>query len=103
MDYRIRWQDPDAFNDWYRLNPEGFLYTGDFSGTGDADKESDDWFVREYSKIDEYEDRATLFEALMTKPNTWWESRPYLRKKAEAFLEKVRPVFGKLRHRFPLT
>ena len=98
VDYRIRWQDPDAFNDWYELNPEDFLYTEDFSisGTGRGNEEPDDWFVREYSKIDEYEDRATVFEALMTKDAAWWETRPYLRRKAEAFLEKARPVFGDL-------
>lgn len=95
VDYRIRWKDPDAFNDWYELNPEDFLYTGDFSGTG-GDEEPDDWFVREYSKIDEYEDRATVFEALMTKDDAWWETRPYLRKKAEVFLEKAEPIFDDL-------
>ena len=98
VDYRIRWKDPDAFDSWYRLNPEDFLYTGDFSttGTDEADKEPDDWFVREYSKIDEYEDRATVFEALMTKDAAWWGTRPYLRRKAEVFLEKTKPVFGDL-------
>ena len=96
MDYRIRWKYPDAFDDWYRLNPEDFLYTGDFSGTAGENEEPDDFFVREYSKIDEYEDRATVFEALMTKDGAWWETRPYLRKKAELFLKKARPVFGDL-------
>ncbi len=95
MDYRIRWKYPDAFDDWYELNPEDFLYTGDFSLTN-GNEEPDDWFVREYSKIDEYEDRATIFEALMTKDDAWWETRPYLRKKAEVFLEKAEPIFGDL-------
>ena len=96
VDYRIRWQYPDAFDDWYQLNPEDFLYTGVFSGTGEGNEEPNDWFVREYSRIDEYEDRATIFEALMTKDDAWWESRPYLRRKAEVFLEKAKPVFGDL-------
>ena len=96
MDYRIRWKYPDAFDDWYRLNPEDFLYTGDFSGTAGENEEPDDFFVREYSKIDEYEDRATVFEALMTKDDAWWETRPYLRRKAELFLEKARDIFGDL-------
>ena len=96
MDYRIRWQYPHAFNDWYRLNTEDFLYTGDFSGIAGENEEPDDFFVREYSKIDEYEDRATIFEALMTKDDAWWETRPYLRRKAELFLEKAKPIFGDL-------
>ena len=49
VDYRIRWQYPDAFDDWYQLNPEDFLYTGDFSGTAGENEEPDDFFVREYS------------------------------------------------------
>ena len=32
----------------------------------------------------------------MTKDAAWWETRPYLRRKAESFLEKARPMFGDL-------
>ena len=38
----------------------------------------------------------TVFETLMTKDDAWWGTRPYLRRKAEVFLEKARPVFGDL-------
>ena len=98
MDYRIRCDDPHAFDDWALLNPEGFAYTGDFSVIRDGkDKwEPEDWCASEYGKIDEYEDRATVFEALMLKDEDWWSSRPHLQKKAEFLLEKVVPVFGKI-------
>ena len=94
MDYRIRCEDPHAFEDWDLLNPEGFAYTGDF--TASRNKEPEDWFASEYGRIDEYEDRATVFEALMLKDEAWWSTRPYLRKKAEFLLEKAEPVFGKI-------
>ena len=94
MDYRIRCDDPHAFDDWDLLNPEGFAYTGDF--TASRNKEPEDWFASEYGRIDEYEDRATVFEALMLKDEAWWSTRPYLRKKAEFLLEKAEPVFGKI-------
>ena len=98
MDYRIRWKTPDAFDHWYELNPDDFLYTGDFSisGTGKGNEEPNDWFVREYSKIDEYEDRATVFEALMMKDDDWWSTRPYLQRKAQYLLDKAEPVFGEI-------
>lgn len=99
MDYRIRSDDPHAFDDWALLNPEGFAYTGDFStirNEEDKQEEPEDWFASEYGRIDEYEDRATVFEALMLKDEAWWSSRPHLQKKAEFLLEKAEPVFGKI-------
>ncbi len=96
VDYRIRWQFPNAFDGWTDLNPEGFLYTEDFavSGTDRENDEPEDWFAREYSKIDEYEDRATVFESLMTKDEVWWSTRPHLQRKAQYLLEKAETVFG---------
>ena len=97
MEYRILCDDPDAFDDWRSLNPKGFAYTGDFSvirGGKDND-EPDDWFAIEYGKINENEDRATVFGAFMIKEKSWWKSRPHLRKKLRFLLEKAAPVFGK--------
>lgn len=98
MDYRIRCDDLRAFEDWALLNPEGFAYTGDFSAIRDEDgkREAEDWFASAYGKIDEYEDRATVFEAMMLKDESWWSTRPRLRKKAEYLLEKAEPVFGEI-------
>ncbi|MBQ9402698.1 MAG: hypothetical protein IJU38_10030, partial [Clostridia bacterium] len=58
--------------------------------------EPDDWFAREYSKTFEEEDRATVFEDIMTKDEAWWSTRPHLQKKAEFLLEKISAVFGDL-------
>ena len=58
--------------------------------------EPEDWFAREYSKTFEYEDRATTFEAIMTKSADWWSTRPNLQKKAQFLLEKAKPVFGEI-------
>ena len=98
MEYRILCDDPDAFNNWDSLNPKGFVYTGDFSvnGSEKGREEPDDWFANEYGKIDEYEDRATVFGVFMIKEKSWWESRPHLREKLQFLLEKAEPVFGKM-------
>ena len=98
MDYRIRCDDLRAFEDWALLNPEGFAYTGDFSAIRNegGKQEAEDWFASAYGKIDEYEDRATVFEAMMLKDESWWSTRPRLRKKAEYLLEKAEPVFGEI-------
>lgn len=98
MEHRILARDPDAFDGWDQLNPEGFAYTGDYSvmETDDAHLEPDDWFVNEYAKVDGEEDRAMVFRALMTKDAAWWSARPHLRQKAEFLLEKAEPVFGKI-------
>jgi hypothetical protein len=96
MEHRILAQEPDAFDRWNQLNPEGFAYTGDFSvmETDDSRLEPEDWFVDEYAKVDEEEDRAMIFRAMMTKDAAWWSTRPHLRKKAEFLKEKAEPVFG---------
>ena len=40
------------------------------------------------------EDRATVYEAIVTKDDEWWNSRPHLRKKKEYLLEKIRSCFA---------
>jgi len=98
MEYRICCDDPGAFDDWSSLNPVGFVYIGDFSviRNGEDKLELEDWFANEYGKIDEFEDRATVFEALMNKDEAWWSARPHLQKKAEYLLEKAESVFGEI-------
>ena len=96
MENVILEDDPEAFDHWGLLNPDGFVYTNDFSimETDEALREPEDWFVIEYAKVDEKEDRAMTFKALMTRDADWWSTRPRLRKKAEYLLEKAEPVFG---------
>ena len=96
--WRIMYEDYDAFLGWADLNPEHFVYTGDFSvlRTGQENDEPEDWFVREYAKINPYEDMATVFEAVMLKDEGWWAARPHLQEKRQFLLEKMRPVFGEL-------
>ncbi len=91
LEYQIRLEDPEAFSDWDTLNPEGFAYGEDAAAEDGAERnrEPEDWFVREYSKHDVWEDRATVFEAIMLKDAEWWEARPHLQKKAEVLLRYV--------------
>ena len=98
MEYRILCEDPGAFDGWPSLNPEGFVYTGDFSviRNGEEKQEPEDWFASEYGKIDEFEDRATVFEALMIRDEIWWSARPHLQKKAEYLLDIAKPIFGEI-------
>ena len=97
IEYRIICDDPDAFDNWSSLNPKGFAYTGDFSviRSGKDNEELDDWFAIEYGKVNENEDRATVFGAFMIKEKSWWKSRPHLREKLRVMLQKTEPVFGK--------
>ena len=98
IEYRIMCEDQNAFDGWAALNPEGFEYTGDFTiiADGTDDLEPDDWFAREYSKSDAYEDRATVFDAIMTQAEAWWNTRPHLQEKARFLLDKAEPIFGDL-------
>ena len=96
MEARIRREAPRAFNDWNRLNPEGFSYSGDTAlmEGAKAHREPEDWFARDYGKYNAKEDRATVYEAIVTKDDEWWNSRPHLRKKKEYLLEKIRSYFA---------
>ena len=98
MEVRIRLDNSRAFNKWRNLNPKGFAYSRVNSAlaAGGQYEEPDDWFAREYSKTYEEEDRATVYEAMMTKDEDWWSTRPNLQKKAEFLLGVIRPVFGEL-------
>lgn len=90
--------EPDAFDRWELLNPEGFAYTGDYSvlQSDEARSEPDDWFVSEYAKVSANEDRAMVFDALMTEDESWWNERPHLCEKAKFLLEKAEPYFGEI-------
>ena len=96
MEVRIGLAKAQNFRTWKSLNPGGFKYTKEYEAepTG-REEEPDDWFVREYSKTFESEDRATVFEAMMTKDESWWSFRPHLQKKARYLQKRIEPVFGK--------
>ena len=98
MEIRISLAKPMNFGTWKSLNPGGFKYTKNYAAGADGwtDAEPDDWFVREYSKSFETEDRATVFEAMMTKDEEWWSTRPHLQKKAKYLQRRIEPVFGKM-------
>lgn len=98
MEHLILEQEPNAFGQWDLLNPEDFAYTGDYTGmlADQSHPEPEDWFVSEYATVSGEEDRAMVFRALMTRDETWWSTRPRLRKKAEFLMEKAEPFFGKI-------
>ena len=96
IEERIRFDTPDVFDSWYLLNPEDFLYSGDYF-------EMDIWeqaayhdycFVRGYSTISEEEDRATVIEAVFLFDDDWWDDHPQIRKKLDTLLAAAHPVFG---------
>ena len=98
VEYRIRHENGEDFIGWADLNPEGFVYLAKPSliEAGHENDEPEDWFVREYSKVNPREDMATVFEAIMTKDAAWWATHPHLQEKAQFLMEKIRPVFGDL-------
>ena len=85
MEVRILAENKHAFDKWRSLNPKGFSYSQKNSALIEEDQfaEPEDWFAREYSKTFEEEDRATVYEDIMTKDEAWWSTRPHLQKKAE--------------------
>ena len=96
MEYRIEFDDPDIFDSWSQLNPEGFEYSEDYFGMNifDQAKAYDEWFVRGYSVISELEDRATVIEALFLFDDLWWDQYPKIKRKLDTLLSAVNPVFG---------
>ena len=98
VEFRIRHENGEKFIGWADLNPKDFVYLAKPSliEAGHENDEPEDWFVREYSKVNPREDMAAVFEAIMTKDNAWWATRPHLQEKAQFLMEKIRPVFGDL-------
>lgn len=96
MEYRIEVEDPHAFDHWNEFNPEGFEYIGShhIQDPWEQAEPEDDWFARGYSKVADYEDRATTIEALFRHDPDWWNARPHLQKKLDFLLDKVKPIFG---------
>ena len=96
MDYRITSEDPDAFADWNGLNPVGFQYDYDYfmKDIWEHAEPMDDWFVRQYSTVNEMEDRATVIEAIFDHDHAWWKDRPHLKDKRDRLLEAAEPIFG---------
>ncbi len=96
MEYRITADNPHAFDGWTEFNPEGFEYSGDHytQDQWEQAEPEEDWFARGYSKIADYEDRATTIEALFQHDPDWWSTRPHLQKKLDYLLEIINPIFG---------
>lgn len=96
IETKILREDPKAFADWEKLNPEGFAYSRDAAlvNSMKAHLEPDDWFVRGYGMSNVKEDRATVYEAIVTREEAWWADRPHLRKKADYLLNQIRGHFA---------
>ena len=96
MEYRITSEEPDAFQDWNNLNPEGFQYDTDYleQNIWEQAAPKDEWFVRGYSVINEMEDRATVIEAIFLYDSDWWAEHPNIREKRDVLLAATEPVFG---------
>lgn len=96
MEYRIAWDNPEAFDDWNSLNPDGFQYNEDYflDDIWTQAEAKDDWFVRGYSVVNEMEDRATVIEAIFAEDSDWWDQHPHIRAKRDALLAAAEPVFG---------
>ncbi len=98
MEYTITYKKPEAFDSWASTNPTGFIYKEDYSSYDPWPNINDEteWFVREYSKINEMEDRATVIEALFLYDNDWWNEHPYIKRKLKYLLDISEPVFGEV-------
>ena len=96
MEYRITADNPHAFDGWTDLNPEEFEYSEDHytQDQWEQTEPEEDWFARGYSRIADYEDRATTIEALFRHNPDWWSTRPHLQKKLDFLLEITESLFG---------
>ena len=98
-------------NEWDPLNPESYSYTADFDEYSDGNTTSDfiygsdddPYFYNEYGKLDPYEDRATLIEALFSDayssaPDGYIEditlNRPHLKAKYDYLADWTKQFFG---------
>lgn len=98
IEFRILYDNPHAFDNWNDLNPDGFEYEEDNWNMDkwDSYATKDEWFVRGYSTIDEYEDRATIIEALFQYDTEWWSAHPGVVLKYNKMMEVAEPIFGKI-------
>ena len=98
MEYRITSDNPHAFDEWSELNPDGFEYLEEHFNQDpwEQAEAQEDWFARGYSKVADYEDRATTIEALFRHDPDWWSTRPHLQKKLDFLIEITEPIFGKI-------
>ena len=93
MEARILFKAPTCLKDWNDLNPQDFAYEEEESILPQQPVDPEDWFVSEESKQNEKEDRATVFEAYMTRDSGWWNTRPHLKEKLEYLLVRIQGVF----------
>jgi hypothetical protein len=96
MEFRITLEEPDAFDNWNQLNPEGFTYSDEYfkQSIWEQTDPEDEWFVRGYSGVNAEEDRATVIEAIFMYNEDWWSAHPNIAKKLDVLLETIQPIFG---------
>lgn len=96
MEYRITWDQPEAFSGWDGLNPEGYQYEEAYfqQDIFAQAEEQGEWFVRGYSEISEMEDRATVAEAYFMQDVAWWEEHPLILAKLNYMRDAARHFFG---------
>ncbi len=97
-EYAIEADHPgsDPFADWYTLNPSDFTYDMQYSDSYFNNTEyvyvyapiDDTWFAEAYSTTQPMEDRATLFEVMVSPGELDVFDSPHIVKKAE-FLSKT--------------
>ena len=96
MEYRITAEYPDVFDSWDDLNPTGFEYDDDYFAEDiwTYAEPKDDWFVRGYSAVNEFEDRATVIEAVFIYDDEWWTQHEHIKEKLNMLKNAALPIFG---------
>ena len=91
---RIRADNRKAFSGWSKLNPKGFKYKGDHYGDLVTPEKHADYFVYEYSKATDWEDRASVAEMWFSESETWWAEHPKIRIKLDRMKKEAWKVEG---------
>lgn len=103
IEYAIEADYPgsEPFADWYTLNPSDFTYDTGYSDSYVNDTEyvyiyapiDDTWFVEAYSTTQPMEDRATLFEAMISPGELDVFDSPHIVKKAEFLSDTLQDYY----------
>ena len=102
IDRKLQW-DADCRSDsayseesWAALNPEGFVYTDDYTDVAyyfeGEDRRLYGWFLSPYGTVNSTEDRAQVMEAAVGSPWTFDEA-PGLQQKLRYYSDCIRDCF----------
>ena len=89
--------------EWVKLNPPDFTYGLVNTSYIFFNNPSQGYFIREYSQTNYREDRATVFEDMMTRSykNAYYNDGSYIKEKAKLISKQIRQYFPSVAGKSP--